>query len=87
MKLQKNQLIVLALLVLVIAAFGYIAYDKYTSTVQAQQFGILQQGAQLGYQQAVLQLIQQASQCKPVPVTYGNVTINVVAVECFQKTQ
>ncbi len=41
-----------------------------------------------GVQDAVLTIMQQAVQCKnPVPLTLGNQTINLVAIECLQQAQ
>ena len=70
------------LIVLVVLAFGYIGYDKYVDWKQEKDFSTYQAGAQFGYQQAVMQVFQPASQCQIVPVTYNNQTINVVAVGC-----
>jgi uncharacterized protein (UPF0333 family) len=40
-----------------------------------------------GAQDAVLTIAQQAAQCPPtgVPITIGNQTITLVAVECYQQ--
>jgi len=50
-----------------------------------------QQGAQFGYEQAVVQIIQQGMTCEPVPLfantDEGNVTLNMIAVECLQAAQ
>lgn len=86
---MKNQNIcmVIVLVVVLVVALGYIAVDKYTATKQQEQLDIFQQGAQLGYQQAILQIIQQAATCQQVPLFVENQTINLIAVECLQQTQ
>lgn len=38
-----------------------------------------------GYQFAVLDIMQRAATCQTVPLTYGNQTINLIAVECLQQ--
>lgn len=70
------------MIVLLVLAVGYIGYDKYSDWKQEKEFGIYQQGAQFGYEQAITQLYNGASQCQQVPLTYNNQTINLVAVEC-----
>ena len=43
------------------------------------------QGFTLGVNQAVVSLLQQLSTCQqPVPVSFGNYTLNVVALECVK---
>jgi len=70
------------MIVLLVLAVGYIGYDKYSDMKQEKEFGIYQQGAQFGYEQAITQLYEGVSQCQPVPLTYKNQTINLVAQEC-----
>ena len=43
-------------------------------------------GANYGYEQALLQIVKVAAQCKEVPITLYNETINLIAVECLQGT-
>lgn len=82
METQKIALIVVA--VLLVIAIGYIGITKYQETQTQKQLAIYQQGAQAGYEQAIVQLIQQAATCQQVPVTFQNQTINMIAVECLQ---
>ncbi len=84
---KKTSIVVVVLIVLLVLAVGYIGYTKYASWKQQKDFGIYQQGAQFGYQQAVMQVFQPASQCQQVPITYNNQTINVVAVGCLKLAQ
>lgn len=78
-------MIIIALAAIIVITIGYIAYDKYEETQQQEKLKIQQAGIQAGYQQAVIQLLQQASTCNPVPVKANNVTLNLVAVECLQQ--
>lgn len=75
---------IIVLVVLLVVAGAFIGYQQYTQTKQERQTVLLQQGAQIGYQQAVVQLYQEAIKCNQVPVTIQNQTINVIAVECLQ---
>lgn len=81
----KITIILLALLV--VLAIGYISWSEYSDWKQEEDFGKLQQGAQIGYEQAIAQLFQGAASCQQVPVTYNNQTINVIAIECLQAAQ
>ena len=84
MHLNKERIIIVALVVLLVVALGYIGYSRYTQG-QAAAFN---QGMQLGAQQAVVQIMQGAITCQtPVPLTYGNVTLHMVAAECIQAAQ
>jgi len=68
---------------LVLAA-GYISINKYQQNRQQEQLSIYQQGMQAGYEQAIIQLVQQAVTCQQVPINVQNQTINLIAVECLQ---
>ncbi|MBU4580777.1 hypothetical protein KKB43_07275 [Patescibacteria group bacterium] len=76
---------VLVLAILLVLAVGYIAYGFYSDARLQEQMQIYQSGAQVGYEQAVSQLYEQAKSCQQVPVIYNNETINIVAVECLQQ--
>ncbi len=82
--MNKTTITILVLAVLLVAAVVYISIGKYNQIKQTEQLNTFQQGAQYGYQQAVLQLAQQAATCQQVPVQVGNQSISLVAVECLQ---
>ncbi len=44
----------------------------------------MKEGYNIGVFDSVVSLMQQASTCQPVPITLGNQTINVIAVECLR---
>ncbi len=83
---KKLSKVVIILAILLIIAVGYIAVDKYSAAKQKEELGIFQQGAQYGYEQAIVQVAQQAATCQQVPLRIGNQTINIIAVDCLQKT-
>ena len=87
MKEDRQKMLIWTLAILLVLAVGYIGVSAYQAAKQKQQISILQQGVQLGYEQAVLQLMQQAITCQQVPVTAQNQTLNLIAVECLQKAQ
>ena len=72
------------LVVCLVAAVGYIVFDKYQEVQQKEQLTIFQQGAQYGYEQAIVQLVEQAATCQQVPISIENQTVNLIAVECLQ---
>ena len=81
---MKKQTITIGILaVLLVVAGGYIGMIKYNEAKQEEQLGIFQQGAQYGYEQAVVQVAQQAVTCEQVPLRVENQTINMIAVECL----
>lgn len=85
MKIDKKNWVIIGMAVLLVGALGWIGVGKYQGAKQEEQLGIFQQGAQYGYEQAVVQVVQQAVTCEQVPISVGNQTINVVAVECLQE--
>ena len=84
--MSKQTITVIVLLVLLLAALGFIGYNYYANSKAAEQQAIFTQGAQYGYQQTILSILQQATTCQTVPLFYGNSTqnqtINMIAVEC-----
>ncbi len=75
--------------IIVILAFGYIGYDKYSEWRYGQDEIIYQNGAYLGYNQAILQIVKQVNTCQLAPINYvnqngQNITINILKAECLQ---
>lgn len=83
-KMDKNKLVIVGLVILLVGAFGYIGVGSYQDAKLVEQQGIFEQGAQYGYESAVYSLVEQAVTCEVVPVTIENQTINMVAVECLE---
>jgi len=87
MKKISNKTIILALAILLILAISYIGVGKYNQRQMQKQVLVYQQGLQAGYQQAIIQIMQQAVTCQQVPLFAQNQTMNIVAVECLQKSE
>lgn len=83
--MDKQKMITIALAVVVVVALAYIFIGKYQESKTQEQITIYQQGAQDGYQQAIVQLVQQAATCQQVPITVQNQTLNLIAVECLRQ--
>ena len=84
-KRDNQKIAILVLLFLLIISVGYIAFDKIRETKLQEQMEIYEQGAQYGYEQAIIQIVQQAVTCNEVPLRVENETINMIASECLEK--
>lgn len=82
---KKTGWIIVILMVLLALALIYIIYLEGTKYVVQKQVSVFQQGAQVGYEQAVVQIVQQAATCNQVPLRVGNQTINIIAVDCLNQ--
>lgn len=87
MKLDKSKVAVWVLAILLLVAICYIGYGVYQNVQYRKESGIYNLGMQTGYIQAVDQLLARAATCQTVPVTMGNVTLNLIATECLQPRQ
>jgi len=86
MNLNKTKTIVVLVICLALT-IGYISFDKYQEKKQQEQLSTFQQGVQYGYEQAIIQIVQQAVTCQQVLLKIQNQTINMIAVECLQQTK
>ncbi len=89
MRRDRNpmKIVVIVLSVFLLLALVYIGYSVYGSWSYGKQVAAYQQGAQNGYEQAILQVAQQAATCQQVPLNVQNQTITLIAVECLQQAQ
>jgi len=83
---RRVNVAVVVLSVLLLVAVSYIGYSSYSDAKVQEQVAIYQSGAQVGYEQAVAQMFEQVGSCQQVPLRVGNESLNVVAVECLQRT-
>ena len=89
-KMKKQVIIIGALAILLLIALSYIGYVQYQGRAiqeQEKQKSLFTQGAQIGYQQAVLEIFQKLAKCETVPLYVEDKTLNAVAVECLQQTR
>jgi len=68
-------LVSIIILLLIIVAYAFIINPAITSYVIKEQ--------SKGYEYAIIQIAQQASTCKQVPLIIGNQTINIIDVRCL----
>jgi len=86
-KMNRTNMVVGALSLLLVLSVGYIGYDLYSDAKLQEQIEIYQTGVQTGYENALVQMFQQAGSCQQVPLTVENQTVNVVAIECLQQPE
>lgn len=68
-------LLLVIVVLLIIVVYSFVVRPAITGyTVNAQNEGV---------QFAVASIMQQASQCQIVPLTFGNQTMNVIWVDCL----
>ncbi|MGE0793217.1 MAG: hypothetical protein AB7V77_03515 [Candidatus Woesearchaeota archaeon] len=73
---------IFVLAILLIATIGYISYAKIKENKLAKDKALIDQGILLGQENAVVTMMNLATQCTPIPVSYNNVTINFFPLEC-----
>ena len=83
--MKKKNIIIVVLGVLLLIAVLYIEAISVRYSNKQKLETAFQQGAQIGYQQAIEQLMEQMATCQPVPVFANNVTLNAIATECLQQ--
>ena len=85
--MEKTNIIIIVLIVLLVLVVGGFSLDKYSLYLDKQNESTYNQGVQdglvRGYQTAIIELANQAATCNPVPVVIGNVTFDVIAVDCL----
>jgi hypothetical protein len=82
--MKKQSLAIGILIILLLVAVGYIIFDKWKMKADQEQAALIQQAVTYGYEQAILEIMKEASQCQPVPLFSENDTMNIVSVECLQ---
>ncbi len=75
---------VVILAILLLCCVVYICVAKYKQERNDALFSSFQSGAQYGYESAVKQIMQSASNCQKTNVYVGNVTIQLIDVSCVK---
>jgi len=78
---NKTGLMKILLLIIVILVMVII----YAFVVRPAITGYATNTYNVGVQDAVISIMQQAATCQQVPLTFGNQTMNVVWVECVNR--
>jgi flagellar basal body-associated protein FliL len=85
MKERRFLWLIVVLVVLLLASLVYIGLNVYSDKKTDKENQIYQQGLQIGYQQAIIQIAQEAVKCNQVPLVIGNQTMNVFWVDCLNQ--
>lgn len=80
---KKKVLITLLIAIIVVMAIVL----AYVFLIQPTISGYVVSGRDQGVEFAIVSIMQQAATCQPVPLTFGNQTINLIAVKCLQQPQ
>lgn len=84
---MKNNKISLLVKILILVIVILLAIIAYVFIVRPTITGYIVEGQNQGYELAILQIAEQATTCQQVPLTIGEQTINLIAVECLQPPQ
>lgn len=76
-KVLITLLIAVIIVLVVIIIYAFVIRPAYSGYVIDKQ--------NEGIQIAIFSIMQRAATCQPVPLTFGNQTINIIAVECLQQ--
>ena len=85
---DKKKVLITLLIAVIVILIAIIVYAFVISpTISGYVIKNQNIGYNVGYQQAFLDIMQRAITCQPVPLTFGNQTINVIAIGCPQPIQ
>lgn len=77
--LKKVPILKVIFIIWVIFASLYVVYGEY----QRVQVMVAQRAYNTGLRDAVNQLISQAQLCKPIPITSGDSSVNLISLDCL----
>jgi len=80
MKNNKTALVFKILILVIVILLGIIVY-AFVIRPQITSYAVKVYNQ--GYENAILQVVQEIVTCKPVPLRVGDETINIIAVECL----
>mgnify|MGYP001597685143 CR=1 FL=1 len=85
--LRTDLLLAVVLVLLLSHAYGFATsyFDGLKKADEAQKQSVFQGAYIKGVEDSVKSLLQQSDQCKPVPVTFGSATKNLVDYACAEK--
>ncbi len=84
MREKKNRVgLVIGILLLVIIVLIIIVV--YAFVVRPTITGYVVNAQNQGYEQAIIQIAQQAVSCQQVPLRIGNETMNIIWVDCLRQ--
>jgi len=81
MKIKDKRDVLIWVLVLILAAL--LVLLAYVFLIKPAITGMVAEYYYAGQSDAVSSIIEYAKTCQQLPLTYGNDTINIIAVECI----
>lgn len=82
---SKSKVIMIILSVYFIISLSYILIGYTNDLIDIQSQASFEEGAVVGYSQAVLDIARGVSTCQIFPLLIGNSTIDIVAYQCIQQ--
>jgi len=79
--MEKKDFLIVILIGIILIVGGFYVNHKMNVSKQIEE----NQNIEWGYQQAIIKIMSIAVKCESIPLTVGNVSINLVAVECLQE--
>jgi len=79
--------VLIMLLVAIIVVMAAILIEMYVFVIRPTISGYVVSGQDQGAEFEIVSIMQQAATCKPIPLTFGNQTINLIAIGCPQPQQ
>ncbi|MEK6897951.1 MAG: hypothetical protein AABX28_01185 [Nanoarchaeota archaeon] len=84
MRDNKSGIVIVVLISLVLVLGGLVAYSFL---VKPAITGYAVNAQTQGVQYAIYSIMKEAAKCQSVPLTFGNQTMNIIAIECLQNQQ
>jgi len=78
---KKIPVLKIVIAVWLIFATLYVIYGEYN---RLNMF-VAQTSYNAGYQDSVVQLLNEVAKCQPVPITFNNQTVEVIGMACLQQ--
>ena len=84
MRRDKRKIIIWILVIAILIVLGILSYFFL---IRPMINGFVIAGYNQGVTSAVTYLIDKATTCQPIPVTLGNKTTSLIAIECLTQPQ
>jgi len=87
MKINKQTITIIGLAVALAFVAGFFGMDKWAQANQGQLIGAYQQGYEKGATDFFNSLFQNTDDCKVAPLSFNNITRNLVDTACLTRPQ
>lgn len=83
----KSLVIAIVLILLLVAGGYYFLYNPLSESRSQKELSMQIEFTSAGYERAVSDLFRELTKCKPIPVTYKDVSVTIIAMECLGQTE